>query len=417
MTVAATAAPHLDLTNLRAGVNDKFYPLFWDTNRYLVLMGGAGSGKSRFAAQDAVLRCMTEPEHCFLILRKVGRTLRASCFAEVQNVVRAMGWSRFVRVNKSDMTITFLLSGSVMLFAGLDDPEKLKSIASITSVWIEEATEFSEADFNQVDIRLRGETRFLKRITLTFNPISIYHWLRRRFWETACPDAMVVVSTYLDNRFLDAAYCAVLEGYKDQDETFWRVYAKGEWGVFKGLIYTPWPNAEAWPARFDSESYGLDFGFNNPTALIHRGKRDKANYLTELIYESGLTTEALGRRMIELGVSKVNPIYCDAAEPDRIQALCDMGFNCIPADKGPGSVAAGIMTVKASVIFTKPENTNLNRECSTYKWAEDKDGRALDQPVKINDHAMDAVRYDIHTDENRPGAFIAGGLDVAPTDY
>jgi phage terminase large subunit len=177
--------------------------------------------------------------------------------------------------------------------------------------------------------------------------------------------------------------------------------------LFKGLIYTPWPNAEVWPAVADETYYGLDFGFNNPSALVRVDEKDGAAYLTEKIYESGLTTRGIGERMAECGVSKRDIIYADAAEPDRIEELYRMGFNIHPADKGQGSVAAGILTVKAKRIYTRPENANLNREASTYKWAEDRDGRSLDVPVKINDHAMDAVRYALHTHAGKPVQQVA----------
>ena len=409
MSATATAIRELDLSTFVEGVNAKFLPFFIiggqpaspkALKRFLVLMGGAGSGKSKFAAQDFVVRAITEPGHTLLALRKVGRTLRASCFQNVLNVLRDFKWSGLAKVNKSDMTIAFPLSGSIILFAGLDDSEKLKSIESITSVWIEEATEFTEGDFNQINIRLRGLFQWFKRITLTFNPISVYSWLKARFWDHAKTllRATVCVSTYLDNRFLDPEYAEEIEGYKDIDRTFYEVYALAMWGTFKGLIYTPWLNAPSWPASFQDEYYGLDFGFNNPSALVRIGEYDKQCYTDEVIYETGLTTGELGRKMIEVGVSKTAPIYADSAEPDRIQELRSLGFNVHRADK---AVRPGIMSVKEKTIYTKPENVNLNRECQTYKWAEDRDGKCLEEPVKLADHAMDAVRYAIHTHKRR----------------
>lgn len=424
MTTAQATARELDLSAFTDGVNAKFLPYFIiggkpaspkALKRFIVLMGGAGSGKSKFAAQDFVVRAVTEVGHTLLALRKVGRTLRASCFQNVLNVLRDFGWSGLAKVNRSDMTVTFPLFNSIILFSGLDDSEKMKSIESITSIWIEEATEFTEADFNQINIRLRGLFRWLKRITITFNPISVYSWLKARFWDNAATRARaeICISTYLDNRFLDPEYAAEIEAYKEIDRAFYEVYALAQWGTFKGLIYTTWETMTDYPKHPDDTYYGLDFGFNKPTALVRVDEKDDEGFLTEIIYEAGLTNTDLIAKLDELGVSKDAPIYCDSAEPDRIEELCRAGYNAKPADK---AVSAGIISVKSMKLHTRPENVNLNREASTYKWAEDRDGNLLDQPVKLDDHLMDATRYAVHTHRGSRAPVYAGGgrRDVRP---
>lgn len=221
---------------LRQESNPAFLPLFFDERRYLVLMGGGGSGKSIFAGRKVLERCLNEPGHRWLVCRKVARTLRDSCFAQLRGQLGRHYPGAGAKVNKSDMAIAFP-NGSAILFAGLDDVEKLKSIYGITGIWIEEASELEEGDFNQLDIRLRGETRFYKQIILSFNPISAAHWLKRRFFDSPDPRATVHRSTYRDNRFLDGEAIATLEGFRDKDPYYYQVYCLGEWGVTGKTIF------------------------------------------------------------------------------------------------------------------------------------------------------------------------------------
>ena len=210
--------------------NKAFRQLYADEHRYLVLKGGGGSGKSVFAGRKVLERCVTEPGHRFLVCRKVARTLRESCFRQLAGQIGEHYPDAGARVLAGDLRITFP-NGSEILFAGLDDVEKLKSIYSITGIWIEEASELLESDFNQLDIRLRGETRFYKQIILTFNPVSMLHWLKRRFFDTPDDRVRTHESTYKDNRFLDEEAVRTLESFKDTDEYYYTVYCLGLWGV------------------------------------------------------------------------------------------------------------------------------------------------------------------------------------------
>jgi len=234
--------------------NKAFLPLYEDSHRYLVLMGGGGSGKSIFAGRKLLERCAREPGHRFLVVRKVGRTLRQSCWQQLQAQSNALDMRP--AVNVSEMTLRFS-NGSEILFSGLDDVEKLKSIYRITGIWIEEASELLEEDFNQLDIRLRGETQYYKQIIVTFNPISILHWLKRRFFDTPDPRAVTHRSTYRDNRFLDEDAKRTLEAFRETDPYYYQVYALGEWGVTGKTIF----NARAVSERLQSIPAGRTGAF------------------------------------------------------------------------------------------------------------------------------------------------------------
>lgn len=236
--------------------NRAFIPLFEDEHRYLVLKGGGGSGKSIFAGRKVLERVTTEPGHRWLVCRKVAKTLRESCFRQLIEQAYDFYPKSGVRVNKSDMTISFS-NGSEILFAGLDDVEKLKSIYNITGIWIEECSELLEGDFNQLDIRLRGETKYYKQIILSFNPISVTHWLKRRFFDKPPADATIHESTYKDNRFLDAVSRGVLEAFKDTDEYYYSVYCLGEWGVTGKTVF----DAKAITRRLAEKIQPLHVGY------------------------------------------------------------------------------------------------------------------------------------------------------------
>lgn len=224
------------LKRLRDGSNDTFWPLFRDHSRYLVLCGGGGSGKSIFAGRKLLERVTSEPGHRWLVCRKVARTLADSCFAQLRGQIAESYSDAGAKILSGELEIRFA-NGSIILFAGLDDVEKLKSIYNITGIWIEEASELTESDFNQLDIRLRGETKFYKQIILSFNPISITHWLKRRFFDTQDPRAMTHRSTYKDNRFLDEEAIRTLEAFKDSDPYYYQVYCLGEWGVTGKTVF------------------------------------------------------------------------------------------------------------------------------------------------------------------------------------
>jgi phage terminase large subunit len=220
--------------------NKKFIPLLDSQDRYLVLMGGGGSGKSVFASQKIVYRMLSEQGHRFLVLRKVAKTLRESVFMEFKKTIGNWKLNHLFQIPKgvsSELHIK-CVNGNEILFAGLDDVEKLKSISGITGIWIEEASEINPEDFRQLDIRLRGKTKNYKQMIISFNPIDINHWLKKEFFDFKKPNATTIHSTYKDNKFLDEENIRVLEAFKETDPYFYQVYALGEWGVLGKTIFS-----------------------------------------------------------------------------------------------------------------------------------------------------------------------------------
>lgn len=222
--------------DLKETNNDPFLPLFFDQHRYLVLKGGGGSGKSIFAGRKILERCVSEELHRFLVCRKVAKTLRQSCWKQLVSQANQFYRDEIESINKSDMVIRFK-NGSEILFAGLDDVEKLKSIFGITGIWIEEASEILETDFDQLDIRLRGTTKYYKQIIISFNPVSLLHWLKRRFFDRKDERVRISETTYRDNKFLDEESKDVLEAFKETDWYYYTVYCLGQWGVTGKTVF------------------------------------------------------------------------------------------------------------------------------------------------------------------------------------
>ena len=220
--------------------NDRYVPLLNCDKRYMVLYGGAGSGKSVFAVQRFLIRILTRPLCNILVIRAVAVTNRDSTYALFSQIIYKWGLEALFKFNKTEMQIICTATGNGILFKGLDDVEKLKSITfpkgELTEIWIEEASEVEEGDFNQLDIRLRG--RGIKgQIVLSFNPISALHWLKKRFFDRKDPRAVVLKSTYRDNRFLTEEYRQLLEEFKETDPYYYSVYCLGEWGVLGKTIF------------------------------------------------------------------------------------------------------------------------------------------------------------------------------------
>jgi len=397
-------------------------------DRYLVLYGGRGSGKSEFATRKLFLRCMFEGGHRFLMMRKV----RSRCRESVTQVMLTLldNYGIAYNHNETKREISFRgLDGrlNVLVYDGLDDPDKVKSIKGITGVWLEETTGFTKDDFTIVDLCLREKTETYHQVIMTFNPDEARaRWIKRRFF-TGLPEAYTgkgdVESSFLHHSTIeDNPIDEVREHYMRLldaigDPVLKKIFRRGEWALAKGIIYQHpriIPLAK-YPKEYDLEFYGLDFGFNDPSVLIWHGVKDQIIYLRQIIYQTHLTTNQLIEKMKDSDVKKKVPIYSDRSRPETIKEVCNAGFNCIGADNNKGSVYAGIQLVKSKKLVTnEEENGELNDEFKTYKWKEDRSGEPLDEPAKFDDHGMDSMRYGIYSalKPKEKARFMLSGQDM-----
>jgi len=399
------------MADIEIALSSSFEPLLHKRDRYLVLCGGRGSGKSEFAVRKLFYRCMVEGGHRFLILRKIRNTVKKSVIETMRRLLNDQGVP--FEYNRTDLIFTLAAPNgkpNELLFDGLDEPEKIKSIKGITGVWMEEATEFSLSDFRTVDLSLREPGPAYHQIIMTFNPLEAEGpWLKKMFFDEANPpqNAYVHRSTIEDNPdpFMVSEYLKTLEALKEQDPTLYAMWRHGEWAIPRGQIYQ-W-KIDPLPKSYDETFYGLDFGYSvNPSALVRIYRRADEFWVEEVIYQSGLTNQALAALMKEAGVGRFDYVYADAAEPKSIDEIAERDFTIKPCEKGPDSVRAGIGYLKAQKIHVAPGSTNIIKESGTYKWREDKNGNPLPEPVKFNDHALDAIRYAITTHMKTAGLYV-----------
>lgn len=364
-------------------------------------VGGAGSGKTVSICQKFVQRLFDEPAgYVQLIVRKTGPSLTKTTYAEYKKALDEAGHiegedyvenraERSIKTPDGNIVWFFSFGGDVEATRGV---EKAKSL-NITDCYINEATELSRDEYQQLRLRLRNPTGTGRpnQMFLDFNPTDPYHWTKTEVLDMADGRNIAALhSTYMDNPFLPESYREQLRQLEALDQTYYKIYALGEYAVLKNLIYSNY-DVRALERKEQPISIGVDFGFNNPTAVVALYSYDREIYLKTMVYESHLTNQDLINRISTL-INKTTPIYADSAEPARIEELRRAGYNVFPADK---SVNDGIDRVKRYRLHIHPESTELLKEIRGYKWREDRNGRILDEPVKINDHAMDALRYGI----------------------
>jgi phage terminase large subunit len=403
-----------DLRQVKHLINKKYYPLLMDRHRFLVLVGGGGSGKSHFIAQNFLIRILLGIargiKHNIPGLRRTQPAVRHSVFETFKTYINAWKLDGITDIKESTMDIYFM-GGSRINCGGLDNQEKIKSYERMTSAWYEEATEALPMDIIQLNLRLRGKMPCKKQIALSFNPIDENSFLKTRFCDDPPENAIVVRSDYRDNQFLnDPEYERELEALKEQDENLWRIYARGEWGALKNLIYTNYEilDDSEWPEQFDEVIYGLDHGYNSPAALVEVGILDEEMYARELLYESGLNANALIGRLEELDISRSAYIYPDVSRPEINDQIYDAGFNVVKKEDVKNDVKSGIDFLKTRKPKIHGASQNFIKEIRSYKYKEDRDGNVPegDPPVKAFDHLMDAWRYAAYS--------YFGGMGLTP---
>lgn len=394
-------------------MNPGFREVDRSRKRYIVMKGSAGSGKSVDTAQNYILRLMQDKGRNLVAMRKSDISNRDSTFAELTGALYRMfgdKYEAYWKINKSPMSMTFKPNGNQIIFRGMNDDrqrEKLKSITfpkgKLTDVWLEEATEFTQADLEIIDDRLRGELpegQFYQ-IRMTFNPVNKNHWIKKVFFDIPDPNVLTHHSTYLGNRFIDEAYRQRMERRKIVDPEGYQIYGLGEWGEIGGLILHNWEVGECSqnPADYDDSAIGQDFGFNHANAILPLGIKDDVIYITKEIYVFEKDTSEIIELARDAGIPTNKQMWCDSAEPDRIMMWQKAGYSRAKGvNKGgsQGSVNAQIDYLKQHKIIIDPSCVNTIKELQQWKWKKDeKTGEYLDEPVPFQDDAMAALRYGV----------------------
>lgn len=369
--------------------------------RLMVFYGGGGSGKSHFIAQKLIIKCLYLPRRKLLVIRKVGATLKDSVWASFISILSQLG-PVVESINKSDYTIT-LINGSQILFKGLDDQEKIKSIAGITDIFVEEATELTVEDFSQLNLRLRSKEPY-NQIHLAFNPISKANWCYKYFFENGSPkDCIVVQTTYKDNPHLPQSYVDSLMELEQRNPAYFKIYVLGEFATLDKLVFPKIEKRIVSDEEIKNALFwvGMDFGYtNDPTAITwgYYEPAEKILFITGEYDSKGMTNDVIAQTLIDLGLSKER-IVADSAEPKSIDELKKLGIKRIIASiKGPDSIKLGIDRMQRCEIVIDTRCPHTIEEFENYTWQKDrKTGEYINQPIDMFNHHIDSIRYGIQT--------------------
>lgn len=386
------------------------YGEFWkNKSRYRVLKGGKGSKKSATTALNLIYRMMKHPQANLLVVRAVYNTHKDSTFAQLRWAQERLGVSHLWQNTTTPLEMTFQPTGQKILFRGFDDVLKLASTTVAKGVlcwvWVEEAFEIdSEADFEKLDLSVpRGAVPkgLFKQTTLTFNPWSQEHWLKKRFFDKFDKSVTCFSTNYLMNEFLDDTDRLVFERMKEESPRKYRVAGLGEWGISEGLIYEKWEERE-----FDRNEllkignmrafFGLDYGYtNDPTAFIAflADPKRKEIYVFDEHYGYRMLNSDIAEMIKKKGFQKER-IRADAAEPKSNDDLRRNGISRVVSSvKGPDSVLNGISALQEYMIYVHPSCKHTLSELSSYSFKRDAHDRGINEPEDRNNHLMDAMRY------------------------
>lgn len=405
------------------------------TRRINVFYGGAGSGKSVFVTQKMIYKYLKSKRKC-LVVRKIGATIRASIFEEFKSRLNEMDITSYCNINKTDMTIE-LPNGSIFLFRGLDDQEKIKSISGIDDIVIEEATELLQEDFEQLNLRLRSKKKY-QQIYLMFNPVSKKNWVYKYFGfdnNIHPKNCLIIKTTYQDNIYLPKEYIDDMERLKETNYSWWKIYANGEFSTLDKRIFTNWDildfdikeiqsrkvnndikraidrvgdelkglvvmfpeNNPLYKHSFETMEYvfGGDYGWNDPTAFICAlvDIENRELYIFDEHYERFMTNDAIHRMIKFKGYSRERIVF-DSANPKDIYDLRRRGLRVVAAEKGRDSIMNGIRRLQQFKIYIHPKCENTIMEFENYTWQKDKrTGQYIDKPIDNYCHLIDSLRY------------------------
>lgn len=346
--------------------------------RIVVHEGGARSSKTYSICQYLIERALNE-ELTITIARSRFTWLKNTVMADFFGILDAEGLYEPKNHRKTENM--YLLGNSTVQFIGLDESQKLRGRKQHI-FWINEANECLEDDFRQAALRTT------QQLVLDYNPSDEFHWIYDKVLTR--PDCTLIKSTYRDNPFLPAELRKEIEALEAVDENYWRVFGLGLRGKSDVAVYRNFEFFTAPAPSAGRKAYGLDFGYNAPTALVEVQYHENTLYWSELIYQRYLTMPDLVQLLKQLNISKSTPIYADTASPEKIAALQLAGYNCQGANK---TVTPGILAIKACNLRINGSSTNLVKEIKQYQWQKHANGHILDEPVKFLDHALDAARY------------------------
>lgn len=412
--------------NVASSISPSFDGVFYDIQEHKYthywLAGGRGSTKSSFIGLTIPLLLMQNPNCHVVVFRKVRNTVKNSVFPQIQWGIDTLQMTGKFRPITSPHEITYTLTGQKILFFGLDDSAKVKSIklpfGYVGIVWFEELDQFSgmEEIRNVLQSLLRGGEKYW--VFCTYNPPkSRNNWVNEEIIQ-ARPDRLVHHSTYLDvpREWLGAQFFLEADTLKNKNELLYRHEYLGEVTGTGGAVFDNVEDMAMSDERvgnFDRLYYGLDFGFAvDPLAFvaIHYDKKKEEVYIFDELYRQKLTNDRTGKWLKRKYPTAM--LIADSAEPKSIAELRSMGVNVRGARKGRDSVDYGIKWLQSrrTIYIDKRRCPNAYREFVTYEYERNREGQFISAYPDKNNHAIDAVRYGLD-DVMRHDKLVAKHID------
>lgn len=354
------------------------------TNRFIVNQGGARSSKTYSILQKLILHGLQSKEKLlFTISRKTLPALRDSAQKDFFDILRS--YNIYNHKNFELQTRTYTLRNAQYQFLSVDNPEKKKGRKQ-DYTFLNEANEFTYDDFFALNIRTNCQ------VILDYNPNFQFSWIYDQIIPRS--DCTFIKSTYLDNPFIDKGVKEELERTRELNPAYFKVFGLGDRGELESLVLTNYRTIDLIPGNFTKCIIGIDFGFNSPTAIVRCLELSENNWFVELLsYKQKLDNDLLIKELENLNINKNNFIFTDH-NPEKVEILRRNGYNIYEANK---DVLGGIDFLKTCRLNIYQQSTDLIKELQCYCWKKLRDGRIIDEPIKLNDHAIDAMRYAIYT--------------------
>ena len=352
-----------------------FEHLIESTKRISHHIGGTRSGKTYSILQYLIVEGLKEQSDITIVRRTVP-SLKRTVMKDFKDILTNIGIYSESEFNISDRTYKFS-NGTQFLFLNTDDPEKLRGVKS-DILFVDEASEVDEESYFQLSIRTTG------KIILAYNPtISPFHWLR------TMDNCERYNTTYKDNPYLPKETIRAIEDLERTNPKKWTIYGKGEYAANDKAIYQ-FSTIDDVEGEF--VGFGLDWGWNDPLAMVAVFRNGDNLYIDEVIYESQLPIGELIKKLKTIGIER-DEIFCDSAEPRNIEELYRSGFNARAVVKGPDSRKFGIGVLQNYKLHITKRSQNIINEMYGYEYVTDKYGYVTDVPQDGFDHTLDALRY------------------------
>jgi len=382
-------------------LNPKYLPLFNNDNRYYIVTGGRGSGKS-WTVTMFLLGLTYESNEVILFTRYTLTSAHVSIIPEFLEKLELLGNESDFHITKDE--IINLKTGSKIIFKGIKTSSgtqtaSLKSLAGVTCWILDEAEELVDEDvFDKIDLSIRAKNK-QNRVILVLNPATKEHFIYQKFFEAkgveagsniTKGDTTYIHTTYLDNKDnLSESFLKQVEETKNRRPEKYKHAILGGWlNKAEGVIFTNWTVGK-FPNTNDT-IFGQDFGFSqDPTTLVETyiNKDKKEIYVRLHVYKAGLTTSEIAQLNYRFAQDRL--IVADNAEPRLIAELKAKKLNVVPTIKGADSVKYGIALLQDYDMIIDEDSTDLIKELNNYCWLE----RKSETPIDKWNHGLDALRY------------------------